>query len=266
MYASLYASAWAGPHEHGVVHMTIAIEGANVQLALRAPQESLLGYERAPREGSEKQQAAKLIEQMRSAESVIQWNAQAQCKSTSASVSAPGLQGKAEAGGHADIEAQYRFECGQAAQLRSAQVPLFELSRRHQPGSGASGRTAGAVAIDSAAQPARVSNRQIGRSMVEPASVLQDQRPAPALARAGARPAADRRLVPASRAAPARAGRQWQRQKHAAVAGRRRLACDRRPGQPAGPKLARFARRPARAMAGRSCGLPGFSSSTCCPT
>ncbi len=130
MYASLYASAWAGPHEHGVVHMTIAIEGANVQLALRAPQESLLGYERAPREGSEKQQAAKLIEQMRSAESVIQWNAQAQCKSTSASVSAPGLQGKAEAGGHADIEAQYRFECGQAAQLRSAQVPLFELSRR----------------------------------------------------------------------------------------------------------------------------------------
>ena len=28
------------------------------------------------------------------------------------------------------IEAQYRFECGQAAQLRSAQVPLFELSRR----------------------------------------------------------------------------------------------------------------------------------------
>jgi hypothetical protein len=130
LVAGLYASAWAGPHEHGVVHMTVAIEGPSVQLALRAPQESLLGYERAPREGTEKQQADKLIEQMRVAESVIEWNAQAQCKATSASVNAPGLQGKAQAGGHVDIEAQYRFECGQVAQLRSAKVSLFELSRR----------------------------------------------------------------------------------------------------------------------------------------
>ena len=107
LVAGLYASAWAGPHEHGVVHMTVAIEGTIVQLALRAPQESLLGYERAPREGTEKQQADKLIEQMRVAESVIEWNAQAQCKATSASVNAPGLQGKAQAGGHVDIEAQY---------------------------------------------------------------------------------------------------------------------------------------------------------------
>ena len=104
LVAGLCASAWAGPHEHGVVHMTLAIEGPIVQLALRAPQESLLGYERAPREGTEKQQADKLIEQLRVAESVIQWNAQAQCKASSASVSAPGLQGKTQAGGHVDID------------------------------------------------------------------------------------------------------------------------------------------------------------------
>lgn len=121
----------AGPHEHGVVHMNIAIEGKRIQVDMTAPLESLLGYERAPRDGAEKAAAAKMLEQLRSAAAVIEFDSQGQCKADAPTISAPTLEGKADAkAAHSDLQAKYGFECTGAQNLQTAQINLFDVSRR----------------------------------------------------------------------------------------------------------------------------------------
>jgi hypothetical protein len=55
----LVFAAWpaqAGPHEHGVAHLNVAIDGQRVTLSFQIPMESLLGHERAPKSPQEQAQ------------------------------------------------------------------------------------------------------------------------------------------------------------------------------------------------------------------
>ena len=123
--------AICGPHEHGVIHMDIVVEGKRLQVAVMAPLESLLGYERAPRDGAEKAAAASLLEQLRSAATVIELNDQAQCKAGAPVITAPMLEGKVPAKAmHADLKAEYAFECTSPERLQTAQINLFGVSKR----------------------------------------------------------------------------------------------------------------------------------------
>jgi hypothetical protein len=133
---TLLALAWsvtavAGPHEHGVARMNLAIDGQQLQVSIQVPLESLLGYERAPRNAAEQTQATAMLERLKQAQEVIVTPAAAQCRAVEAAqIKAPLIEGKSSAEQHGDLSGQYQLVCAQPAELRTLEVSLFEVSRR----------------------------------------------------------------------------------------------------------------------------------------
>lgn len=123
--------AFAGPHEHGVAHMNLAIEGNSLQISVKVPLESLLGYERAPRTDAERAAATALLERLKQTQPVLALPDKAQCReSAPAQVKAPLLEGPSgTASGHGDLEAQYRLQCAQTGELRQMDVTLFDVAK-----------------------------------------------------------------------------------------------------------------------------------------
>lgn len=132
MLALLTAPAWAGPaHQHGIARADLALDGAELTIALEMPLDSLLGFERAPRTPAERQAAQAALARLRDGAALWQPDAAAQCTLQAATVSAPVLeQPGAAAGEHADVDAEYRFRCAQPARLANVDVRLFEAFGR----------------------------------------------------------------------------------------------------------------------------------------
>jgi hypothetical protein len=138
----LSAAAAAGKaHEHGAVQLDIAVEAAEVSLAVEMPLDSLLGFERAPRTQAERQAAAAALAKMRDGAALFRFDAAAQCTLASAKVEAPLLEPAAKpaataaakppaAGEHADLDASYTFRCAQPARLATLEVLLFDAFPR----------------------------------------------------------------------------------------------------------------------------------------
>jgi hypothetical protein len=144
--------AYAGKaHEHGVVRLDVSIEGPQVTIDMTAALDNWLGFERAPRTDAERKAAADVLARLRNPSQgapLFAPNAQAQCQLAQAEVSAPVLEPAAKPaaapaappppapakGGaeHADLEASYRFQCAQPAQLRTLDLGLFEAYKRIQ--------------------------------------------------------------------------------------------------------------------------------------
>jgi hypothetical protein len=124
-------AALAGPHEHGVARMNVAIDGQQVQVSIQVPLESLLGYERAPRDANEKAQAMAMLERLKQAQEVVVTPPAAQCRPVEAAqITAPLIEGKGSADKHGDLNGQYKLVCAQPAELGTLEVSLFEVSRR----------------------------------------------------------------------------------------------------------------------------------------
>lgn len=128
---------WAGKaHEHGVLKLDVAIDGNTLTIAMEAPLDNFLGFERAPRTDAERKAAAEVLARLRSPEQgkpLFAADAAAQCRLTRAEVKAPVLEpgtGPAPKGEHADLDAHYEFTCGRPEELRALDVGLFEAYRR----------------------------------------------------------------------------------------------------------------------------------------
>jgi len=122
------ACALAGPHEHGVAHLNLAIEAQSLEIAVKVPLESLLGYERAPRSDAEKREAAALLERFKKTQPVLALPAH--CKEVApAQVKAPLIEGQAGSA-HGDLEAVYKLQCTQTSDWREIDVTLFDVARR----------------------------------------------------------------------------------------------------------------------------------------
>jgi|LauGreDrversion4_2_1035121.scaffolds.fasta_scaffold04112_8 hypothetical protein len=120
--------AWAGPHEHGVVYIDVAVDAGLLSMQMRAPLESLLGFERAPRTATERQAASDLLAHLQQPHAVIQPDAAAACELQSVQIQAEVLQGQTQAArsGHAELLGQYHWRCARPELLASASVTLFE--------------------------------------------------------------------------------------------------------------------------------------------
>lgn len=132
LWMSGWACSWAGPHEHGVVYIDVAVDGAVLTVHMRAPLESLLGFERAPRTAAERQAASDLLTHLQQPGAVLQPQAAAACDLQSVQVQADVLQGQARAAraGHAELTAQLEWRCARPELLASAQLTLFDRYRR----------------------------------------------------------------------------------------------------------------------------------------
>lgn len=125
-------------HEHGALKLDVAIEGNKLTIAMEAPLDNLLGFERAPRTDAERKAAAEVLARLRSpnqGKALFSADAAAQCTLSKADVQAPVLEPGAKPAPkdeHAELEASYEFSCVQPAELRSLDVGLFEAYRRIQ--------------------------------------------------------------------------------------------------------------------------------------
>lgn len=127
------SGAGAGPvHDHGAARLDVALDGAVLTIALEMPLDSLVGFERAPRTPAERQAATAALARLRDGAALFKPDLAAQCTLQAAEVSAPVLEspGAAASGGHADLDAEYRFQCAQPTRLGAIEVRLFETFRR----------------------------------------------------------------------------------------------------------------------------------------
>lgn len=127
LLASTAALAQAGhAHVHGAVALDIVVEAKTLTLRLEAPQDSLLGHERAPRTAAEQQAAAALLKRLADGARLFPLPADRACRLASAEVDAPLLQAgaaaaaaAAKAGEHAEVVASWRFDCARTDAWRS---------------------------------------------------------------------------------------------------------------------------------------------------
>ena len=133
-----------GAHEHGAVKMDVAVDKGRVMIELRTPLDSLLGFERAPRNDKERRAAAEVLAQLRGGATLFVLDAAAQCQSTKTEVMAGVIEpGPSKVGSgataaaatkdeHADLEASYEFTCQQPQHLRMLNLGWFEAFPRTQ--------------------------------------------------------------------------------------------------------------------------------------
>jgi hypothetical protein len=132
--ALLAVGAQAAPHQHGVIALNFALDGATLTIEVKAPLDSLVGWERAPRNDAERRAAAEALERLRDPARLFTPDAAAQCSAAVPQVDAGLLapDAKPAAGEHADLQASYRYTCAQPTQLRAIALPIFDAFKRIQ--------------------------------------------------------------------------------------------------------------------------------------
>lgn len=135
-FVSSPAGSAGRAHEHGALKLDVAIDGNRLTIAIAAPLDSLLGFERAPRTDAERKAAADLLAHLQRPNQgtvLFSTDAAAQCTLGKVDVQAPALapNAKPAAGNeHADLDASYEFSCTQPGELRSLDVGLFDAYKR----------------------------------------------------------------------------------------------------------------------------------------
>lgn len=131
----------AGAHSHGVARLGVAVDGATITLTLASPLESLLGFERAPRNEAERGQVRAMAQALRAGNAFVPTPA-ARCRmdrvELSSPVLAPELLGESTpvpstgkpGDGHAELEGTFVYRCEAAAALEGLQVMLFDSFKR----------------------------------------------------------------------------------------------------------------------------------------
>jgi ABC-type Zn2+ transport system substrate-binding protein/surface adhesin len=134
-------------HQHGVAQLNVVVDGASVEIELNSPADNLVGFEYLPTSAEDQAKVRAVREQLQDGGNLFRFPQAAQCSARQADLSSPLFDAleekkeKAHEHGHAhqhdkhdhghdksahnDIEAQYRFECGNPAALNQIEVLLF---------------------------------------------------------------------------------------------------------------------------------------------
>ncbi len=120
-------------HVHGVVAAEAALDGPSLDVTLRLPLDSLLGFERAPRSEAEKRAAQALVERLRSDAMLVQPDAAAGCARTGVELVSAALglgDAPPDADGHAELEARWRFGCAAPDRLSHIELGIVGAYKR----------------------------------------------------------------------------------------------------------------------------------------
>ncbi|MFL9877386.1 DUF2796 domain-containing protein [Herbaspirillum rhizosphaerae] len=126
-------------HVHGVGKLDVALDGKTLSLHLDSPLVNLIGFEHAAKSAKDKQAAQDMAKTLRNAATVFVTTPSAECKLSGVQlVSAaiePALLGEAAAkkpaghedhDGHADMDADFSFQCAYPERLQRIDVKLFD--------------------------------------------------------------------------------------------------------------------------------------------
>lgn len=132
----LPALAWAAkPHEHGAAKLDITVEPGKITLQLESPLDSLLGFERAPRNDAERKSADDMVRKLKAADMLFKIDAAAQCTPGAVVLNSAALKlGQADPrpadDEHADLDASFEFNCQDGAKAGFVDVTLFDTFKR----------------------------------------------------------------------------------------------------------------------------------------
>ena len=130
---SLSAFTHAAPsHVHGVSKMDLAVDGNKLTLAMEVPLDNLVGFEHFPKTDKQHAALAGALKTLKDAHELFVPTAAADCKLESVQVADPFPDSKAKPDGHADVDAQYIFQCAKPAALKSLETALFKKFKRLQ--------------------------------------------------------------------------------------------------------------------------------------
>lgn len=130
-----------GTHDHGKVTVNLAVEGGTLSAELDSPAINVIGFERAPRDATEKAAVAATDRWLGSGVGVLGVPTAAGCQRSGVEYTAPTLVGddhdaaheKAHEhedehqgeGGHADYEARFTYTCANPAALDWVELRLL---------------------------------------------------------------------------------------------------------------------------------------------
>jgi hypothetical protein len=146
-----------GPHEHGVGSLTLVVEGNVAEIELESPAVNIVGFEHAPKDEAERTTLERAVATLKDGGRLFGFPTAAGCRLTESLVSSSLLGDEPEAEvdhedhqahddaqatqtphedgdhdaeheheTHADLDADYRFECDDAARIDRVEVRLFE--------------------------------------------------------------------------------------------------------------------------------------------
>ncbi len=133
-------------HVHGVGKLDIALDGNTLHLHLDSPLMNLVGFEHAATSAKDRQAVQNMVKLLRNGSAVFVTTPAAQCSSTAvklvSSALPPALLGESSGGKsapsdtdqtskpskseHADLDADYTFQCTYPERLKAIDVKLFD--------------------------------------------------------------------------------------------------------------------------------------------
>lgn len=137
------AALAAGPHEHGLAQVDIAVDAQRITVTLETPLQNLLGFERAPRSDAERRAVADLAARLRNASTLFRIDAGGACRAgqvelqstalgwgAAAAPAGPPARRKDADDAHADLDASFEFNCASAARAGHIDLGLFDAFAR----------------------------------------------------------------------------------------------------------------------------------------
>lgn len=146
LMSTAHAQQAHGAHEHGVAHLSVAVEGPELVIELSTPLDNLVGFEHAPATAAQRAALADAETRLGQGAELFQLPESAGCVLAGTVLESPwprqaGNERPAGHGhdhghgadareGHADLIATYRFECARPAALDAVRVELFDAFPR----------------------------------------------------------------------------------------------------------------------------------------
>ncbi|MFT3847607.1 MAG: DUF2796 domain-containing protein [Propionivibrio sp.] len=109
-------------HVHGEAKLEVAIEQNELALELEMPLDSAIGFEHAPKTDQQKAALSDALHHIEDGTALWRINPEAGCALKTAKVEAPEFGGD----GHADLDADYAFQCAHPEALKSIETTLFK--------------------------------------------------------------------------------------------------------------------------------------------
>jgi hypothetical protein len=131
----------AGGHSHGVARLQVAVDGPTITVELQSPLESLVGFERAPRNDAERGQVRAMAQALRAGTQFVPTPA-ARCRLDRVELASPvlapellGQSGPAPSAGkaadeHAELDGTFVYRCEDAKALQGLEVMMFDYFKR----------------------------------------------------------------------------------------------------------------------------------------
>jgi hypothetical protein len=123
----------AHAHVHGIASVDVAIEDKTITIQMSSPLDNILGFERAPHEGAERQAADAAVAKLSAGATAFAIDPAAHCVLKSVDLSSSALKlghpdPSEAAEGHADIDGTYEFTCAKASDAKFIDLGLFDFA------------------------------------------------------------------------------------------------------------------------------------------